>query len=242
MSDDGPVIRIEIDGPKGLGLTDWPAMNPADLVSGQPVQRGHLSDEIEAIDYSVGVWECTAFVDRPGLYPVDEFMLLLEGKVEMEMPDGTAVTVTAGEAFVIPKGYDCQWKMPETVRKIFMILDGATPADADNASLHRITVPSLTADHPPTGALVSRTTFFVNHDNRMRVYIDSFVQKQRGQAPNTGRHIIHVLEGGLWFSNDPGNHFKQGESLYLLPDHTLMWEVQAGTRLLVSHCDLPLSD
>lgn len=241
MTTTGPVIRIESDGPKGEGLSDWPAMNPADLVSGEPVQRGYLCDEVEDIDYSVGVWECTAFDDKPGPYPVDEFMLLLEGSVEMVMPDGTVVTVNAGEAFIIPKGLECQWRMPDTVRKIFMILDGAAPGNVDNASLHRVTIPSFEPDQPPAGALSTCTTHFANHDKRMQVTIDNYAEKQRSQAPNTGRHIIHVLQGGVWFTNDPTNHFKAGESLYLLPDGNLTWEIEAGTRLLVSSCDLPLT-
>jgi uncharacterized cupin superfamily protein len=162
--------RIETNGPNGAGLTQWEAMDPADLVSGNPVQQGHLYDEDEATDYSVGVWECTAFVDKPGPYPVDELMLLLEGHVEMIMPDGTKITVGPGEAFIIPKGLDCQWTMPDTVRKIYMILDGAAPSDTDNASLHRITIPALDAVNiPPSGTLSLRETYFVNHDRRMQM-------------------------------------------------------------------------
>lgn len=234
------VKRIEVNGPNGAGLADWPAMDPADLVSGQPVQRGHLYDEDDATGYSVGVWDCTAFVDQPGPYPEDEFMLLLAGTVEMLMPDGSEVTVKAGEAFVIPKGLECQWKMPQTVRKIFMILDGATPANTDNATLHRVTVPSLDVGDPVTsGTLATRTTHFQNHDSRMCVYTDTFAGTQRALAPNTGRHIIHVLHGEVSFSDDAANHFIQGESLYLLPGHSLTWRVAAGTRLLISTCHLP---
>lgn len=232
--------RIEIDGPRGTGLTDWPAMNPADLISGEPVQRGHLYDEEEATDYSVGIWECTAFVDQPGPYPVDEFMFLLEGSVEMAMPDGTIVTVNPGEAFVIPKGLDCQWKMPGTVLKIFMILDGAAPDTSDNASLHRITVPLLHASKDVSvDAVSTRTTHFLNHDNAMAVYTDIFAHDLSAQAPATGRILAYVLDGEVSFTDDPSDRFTQTDSFYLQPDNDLTWHIKAGTRLLISECHLP---
>ena len=242
MSVQTRIGRIEKDGPKGTGFTEWPTMNPRDLVSGEPVQQGHLYDEIADIDYSVGVWDCTAFVDKPGPYPVDEFMLLLEGSVQMIMPDGSQITVNQGDAFVIPKGLVCQWKMPVTVRKIFMILDGAAPTNTENASLHRITVPDLATRHrPPPGALICSETHFLNHDSRMRVCINSYEAMQRSHTPTQGRHMIHVLEGAVTFSDDPAYHFGQGESLYLRPGDDLNWTIAGGTRLLIATCDVPLS-
>jgi uncharacterized cupin superfamily protein len=234
------VNRIENNGPNGAGLTLWPAMNPDDLVSGNPVQHGHLYDEDEPTDYSVGVWDCTAFVDKPASYPVDEFMLLLDGHVDMIMPDDTKITVNAGEAFIIPKGLKCQWVMPGTVRKIFMILDGDTPGDADNSTLHRITVPPLDAITPtPSGALSTRVTHFVNHDDRMRVCTDTYAEKQQGPAPQIGRHLIHVMQGSVTFADQPNGSFVQGDSFYLLPGNDLAWAIAANTRLLVTTCDLP---
>jgi uncharacterized cupin superfamily protein len=239
MSDKNYVVRIENDGPESTGLIDWPVMDPSNLVSGQPVQRGHLYDEDETTDYSVGVWDCTAFDDQPGPYPVDEFMLLLEGQVEMVMPGGAQVIIKPGEAFVIPKGLDCQWKMPDTVRKIFMILDGAAPTDADNIALHRITAPLLhSVDTVPYGALATRTTHFVNHDGRMRVHIDTYAAAMHGAAPAPGRHLVHVLNGEVTFSDHADSHFSQGASFYLSPGHDLTWNIAAGTRLLISVCDL----
>ena len=245
MSDFSALQRIENDGPAGEGLALWPAMNPADLVSGEPVQKGYLCEEDESEDYSAGVWDCTAFDDQPGPYPVDEFMLLLEGTVVMVLPDGTDVTVRAGEAFVIPKGFDCQWKMPETVRKIFMILDGATPGAASNLSLKRIT--TLSQDQISNGGdvandAVSQTeTHFVNHDGRMTVTSQTFAETFSGPAPSDARLIVHVAKGHLSFSDAPAHQFAAGESFYLKPGHSLNWQVAAGTRLLVSACTPPQS-
>ncbi|MCP3689285.1 MAG: hypothetical protein GY784_12810, partial [Gammaproteobacteria bacterium] len=45
------VTRFEFDGPAGTGLVEWEAMNPADLESGEPVQRGHFyyNDEVSGL-------------------------------------------------------------------------------------------------------------------------------------------------------------------------------------------------
>ncbi len=243
MSDFSALKRIETNGPEGQGLTLWPEMNPADLAAGAPVQKGHLYDEDAGEDYSAGVWDCTAFDDKPGPYSVDEFMLLLEGTVVMVMPEGEEVVVSAGEAFVIPKGFECQWKMPETVRKIFMILDGAAPGTANNPSLSRIT--KLTEEDltdtaraaPP--AVSSREVHFLNHDARMSVYTETFPKASQGPAPSADRQIVHVVAGDVAFSDDPAHRFVAGESFYLSPGHSLAWSVSAGTRLLVSSCRPP---
>ncbi|MFX0540474.1 cupin domain-containing protein [Roseovarius sp. S4756] len=236
MSAEKHLKRIAAHGPDAAELTEWPEMDPANLVSGNPVQKGVFYDEVETVDYSVGIWECTAFVDNPGPYPVDEFMLLLDGTVEMAMPDGSSVTVGPGDAFVIPKGLECQWKMPQTVRKIFMILDGAAPGSADNAGLRRVTVPALdVAGSASPGALATRETHFVNHDGRMAVHVEKFHERMQGPAPQTRRRVIHVLAGGVKIDGDT---FEAGSSLYLLPGSGLDWEVAAGTRLLIASCDL----
>ncbi|MEM9371864.1 MAG: cupin domain-containing protein, partial [Pseudomonadota bacterium] len=117
------VIPFDHSDRDGSGLVEWEALDPANLDSGDPIQRGKIYDEDQSSGYMSGVWDCTAFVDRPGPYAVDEFMFLLEGTVVMGLPDGTEVTINAGEAFVLPKGLDCHWKMPGYVRKVFMIVD-----------------------------------------------------------------------------------------------------------------------
>ena len=54
-STNATVIRVEPQGPNGL--EEWEPMDHASLVSGAPVQRGHLYHEIESQGYSVGVWD-----------------------------------------------------------------------------------------------------------------------------------------------------------------------------------------
>ena len=49
------VRRFHPDGPPGKGLERWEEMDPAELMSGEPVQNGHTYHEIEAEGYLAGV-------------------------------------------------------------------------------------------------------------------------------------------------------------------------------------------
>ena len=56
------IILIDPNGPNGL--QEWEQMDYKNLVSGTPVQRGHLYHQIQEQGYMVGVWDCTAFTDQ----------------------------------------------------------------------------------------------------------------------------------------------------------------------------------
>jgi uncharacterized cupin superfamily protein len=127
------IVRLEPTGPAGKGLERWPDMPAAELASGTPVQHGcyYLNDAAHGL--SVGVWDCTAFTSKPMSYPVNEFMILLEGAVTILEKNGRETTVRAGESFVLPKGLDCTWRQTGHVRKFFVIFDdasGTAPRDA----------------------------------------------------------------------------------------------------------------
>ena len=104
MTKTANILRCEPKSPGGL--EEWEPMDCASLVSGTPVQRGHLYHEIEEQGYMVGTWDCTAFTDQMMPYAVDEFMLFLEGDLTMVLPDGEEIKIRAGDAFVIPKGFE----------------------------------------------------------------------------------------------------------------------------------------
>lgn len=227
------VIRFEDRGPAERGLVEWDPIDPAAIESGTPVQRGHLYDEDETRGYSAGVWDCTAFVDKAGPYPVDEFMLVLEGAVVMKMPDGPDITISAGEAFVIPRGLSCQWTIPDYVRKVFMIVEGAEPEAGANASLGRITRPAL---HTPAlnGAdVVVERTQFLNSDGSMSVSVLDCGALRLPERRVSAHDLVHVLAGGLTLTVGGGaTRFDPGETAYVRAGSAVGVETAEGTRLL----------
>jgi uncharacterized cupin superfamily protein len=69
----------------------------------------------------IGVWECT-----PGRFTADrsssaEFCHFLSGRVEMTHVDGTRVTLGPGDAIDLPLGWKGEWRVIETVRKLYVI-------------------------------------------------------------------------------------------------------------------------
>jgi uncharacterized cupin superfamily protein len=225
--------RIDFHAPDGSGLEQWEEMNPDNLESGTPVQRGYLCDEIGG--YIAGVWDCTAFVDHPTNYGVDEFMYLLEGSVIMAMPDGSEVEVKAGEAFVIPKGLACQWKQPGYVRKIFMILDAPEAKPACNPALERVTVPDLASPKGAEGSITTSRTDFVNAAGNMRVSVSAHGAVTSAASPAAANQVIYVLDGTLKLTHDGKSEtFAKDEAVYLPQGCVTGWQTEDGTRLLVS--------
>lgn len=230
MTKTANILRFEPKGPNGL--EQWEQMDYASLVSGEPVQHGHLYHEIEDRGYMVGVWDCTAFTDQMMPYTVDEYMLFLEGDLTMVLPDGTEIEIKAGDAFIIPKGFECQWKQPGFVHKIFMILDGPVP-EAENASLHRITVPDL-ASRFGTDVTQSRTDF-VNAAGTMRVEVQDHGAVAEMSRTSHANELITVLDGTLQLFDGQKPHvFNKGDTAYLHLRDTVGWKTTAGTRLIVA--------
>ncbi len=52
-------------------------------------------------------------------YVKDELCTLLEGTVRLTAADGTVATYTAGDTFLIPKGFKGTWETLVAVRKFF---------------------------------------------------------------------------------------------------------------------------
>ena len=53
MSDLG-IIRFEPDGPAGTEFETWEEIDPASLLAGTPVQRGHYYHELPELGYCAG--------------------------------------------------------------------------------------------------------------------------------------------------------------------------------------------
>ena len=228
------VVRVPHSDATGAGLADWDAMDADSLVSGTPVQRGWLADEDAATGYLAGVWDCTAFTAHPGPYPDDEFMLLLEGRVVMRTPDGAAIPVEAGEAFVIPKGFVCQWEQPGYVRKVFMIVSDPVPEGPANPSLGRITKPSFAAQ-ALDGAVSTAATVFENATGRMSVALRTHAGGETAERAAEAHELFHVLDGAVTLTTGGVREtFGPGETGYIRAGTVLSRGYAQGARIIES--------
>jgi len=114
------IIRLSRD-PEGFGETP-DEMKAEDFSSEVPAQHTHSDYEDDEIGLYVGLWDTETMVEAGGPYACDEFMWLIEGECQVRNNrTGEIETVKAGTPFVIPRGYDCQWRQPGYLRKFYVI-------------------------------------------------------------------------------------------------------------------------
>jgi uncharacterized protein len=70
-----------------------------------------------------GIWECTVG-SYHATYTAYEYVVLIAGRIVITPDEGTPVTVSAGDAFVVEKDFRGTWKIEENVRKHFDFVVG----------------------------------------------------------------------------------------------------------------------
>jgi len=142
---DKTIIRLSAN-PAGFGET--PDELTQDMfVSEIPVQHSYESYEDEDLGLYIGLWDTETMVETAGPYANDEYMWLLEGECEIKnSKTGEMEKVVAGEAFVIPRAYDCQWHQTGYLRKFYVVSEN--PAEEMPAEPVRDGIVILQPDAP----------------------------------------------------------------------------------------------
>lgn len=100
-------------------LPDMP-INPAWILDGAPRATGQIFLQSADRLLASGLWECT-----PGRFrwefTWDEFVHILAGEVEITELPGTTYTLRAGDLAHFPLGLKTEWRVIQTVRKVFTI-------------------------------------------------------------------------------------------------------------------------
>ncbi|TPQ50090.1 hypothetical protein C2U72_15140 [Prosthecomicrobium hirschii] len=96
-------------------------IDPAKVLAGAPVTGTRPATEDDARGFYTGVWE-----SAPGTWAVDyaedELCVILAGRLRLTSEAGHAEEFSAGQSFVIPRGFRGTWETIEPVRKIYAIL------------------------------------------------------------------------------------------------------------------------
>ena len=91
-------------------------------VSGQPVQRtwNHFTSSDDK--FFSGIWEA-----EPGCWTIsyteNEFCQILSGRSILRDSGGNEFELKSGDNFVIPSGFEGQWEVIETTKKIYAIYE-----------------------------------------------------------------------------------------------------------------------
>ena len=91
-------------------------------ITGQPLQRTwhHFTSADEK--FFAGLWEA-----EPGCWKINytenEFCQILAGRSILRDADGNEVALKAGDNFTIPSGFNGEWEVIETTKKIYVIYE-----------------------------------------------------------------------------------------------------------------------
>jgi uncharacterized cupin superfamily protein len=118
MSETPRLIRIAPVPPAG---PDTP-IDPARVLAGTPLAGVHNAFSNTRGNVHCGVW-CSSAGTWSIRYTEDEFCVLLEGEAVITDVAGSARTVRAGEAFVIPAGFAGSWESRGNVRKLYAVYE-----------------------------------------------------------------------------------------------------------------------
>jgi uncharacterized protein len=98
---------------------------PADkLISGNPKQRiwNHYSDA--SGKFFAGLWQSEVGKWKIA-YTEEEYCQILEGTSIITDNEGHAVTVSAGDSLVVPRGFIGTWEVVNPTRKIYVVYEAA---------------------------------------------------------------------------------------------------------------------
>jgi uncharacterized cupin superfamily protein len=221
------ILKFEPKGPTG-DLARWPDIAAAEIESGKPVQHGHEYLNDPARGLTAGVWDCTAFTGTMGPYPVNEFMIILEGEVTIVEESGRRTTVRAGESFILPKGLRCQWLQPGYVRKYYVIFNdasGLAPADPGALKVLRPEPKGELSPSTPPGADMllsavprqSAHEWFKDMTGQWTVGVWQTTPYHRKAIPFPRHELMHILEGAVTLTDGAGvaHRFGAGDTFFV---------------------------
>ena len=206
-------------------LETWPDYPESEIAAGDRGSRGHFLFKDDRLGLSAGIWEAEANLGRWVNWPVDEYVLVLDGEVVMVEADRETV-FGPGDSFIIPKGCRCIWNQCGYFKKFMMMYTG--PALASAPSTPRV-IPinphvALSPSTPPSPAmLLSPVPTQHTHD----YFEDATGQLSIGVWDTTGYHrklidfprheLMHLLEGSVTFEDEQGRQqsFKAGDTFFV---------------------------
>jgi len=228
------VIKL-ISNPEGFGeVTD--ELEEGMFESPLPKQHTHSYFEDEALGLYIGVWDTTDMVETAAPYACDEFMTIIEGAVEIKNKQtGIVETVMAGESFVIPQGYDCQWHQQGYLRKFYVIYEPPTEAIPESPVYEHIIYINEKSALPwqETSNGFNKKLQYQSHNQKFTSGV------WQGKDFNTSiiafpyNEFISLKQGSLICTDDKGIEHKinAGEALFVPQGTRCSWQAQGKISL-----------
>ena len=118
-------VKMSPDRLAGVGLSPGePFIAPEDILEGNHRPRG--DSLFRGKELIVRVYEddpATFAITRP--FPVDEFVLILNGKLILTDANGKVQEFIAGDSLMVPKGFSGTWQMLGNYRELIVVDRGS---------------------------------------------------------------------------------------------------------------------
>lgn len=113
------VMGLDADQLRAMELESIPPWPEEMVLSGT---SKHWQKVLHQGDFVVVLYEAEpAVIDISSPYPLDEYVLVLEGEVILTSTAGERQRYGAGESFVVPKGWTGTWDMPVKFREKIIV-------------------------------------------------------------------------------------------------------------------------
>ncbi|MFT6286743.1 MAG: putative cupin superfamily protein [Alcanivorax sp.] len=220
------IIRLD-SNPEGFGETADDLTEEL-FESSLPTQHSHEYFADDDLGLYVGVWDTDEMIETAGPYACDEFMWLIEGEAEIKnSKTGTSEKAKAGDAFIIPKAYNCQWLQKGYLRKFFVIYEHPEEPLPDAPSHEGIIIPkadtqltAITAKTPfalAAGATATESICYTDNTSR---FVSGTWHSEAFEAPPRPfphHEFFLVHDGSIYLTDEAGveHVFTAGEAFFI---------------------------
>ena len=100
--------------------TDMPPWPEEDILSGESV---HRYKTLYSGDIDVSIYEAKPMKLRLRDYPIDEYVIVVSGKLILTADGGTPQHFEVGDSVMVPKGFTGTWEMQGNFRELVVIIN-----------------------------------------------------------------------------------------------------------------------
>lgn len=196
-----------------------------------PKQHTHSYYEDELLGLYIGVWDTSDMIETAAPYECDEFMSIIEGAVEIKNnKTGIIETVIAGESFVIPQGYNCQWHQTGYLRKYYVIYEPPAKAIPESPVCESIIYIDEKSELPwqETSDGYKKKLQYQSHNQRFTSGVWQGKDFTTGIIAFPYNEFISLKLGCLICTDDKGIEHKinAGEALFVPQGTRCSWQAQ----------------
>lgn len=221
------IIKLS-QNPEGFGkVAD--ELDAAMFETSLPTQHSHNYYEDQALGLYIGVWDTTDMIETAEPYACDKFMVIIEGVVEIKNSKTDKIeSIMAGESFVMPQGYDCQWHQQGYLRKFYVIYK--PQATAEKPVTENVIYINENSSVPwqKTSDGHRKKILYKNKDQRFTAGVWQSNTLTTGLIDFPYNEFIFINKGSLICTDEAGivNHFKTGDALFIPQGTRCAWKIK----------------